>query len=1081
MLYRPSDSRTVLDQWIRNLLARMTPPGPSARTLDEITVTEVLDLAYQEGARMDACLAAHAIVPQYVENNERVGGPSAMSVRFPMTVNEIGPAGGEDEERVGVRVAMKWGQGSELKIGDRGRARVVNPGRLVPTALKRPRIGGTVYDLGEVGGDRLLTVAGPMREFAHSVDVAFHGPVGEAEFDILSPPEDLVYATADGHGAITADRDQAGGFIGRVMEADVRRTHALYLWGETRGAAVSLRVHWMRQRADRVTVTVSLRNLTQARDEDRASASVLGALLMPQVIVTTIGGLPDFPPQQYAEAKESLVMLADEESRREESTRRLYAVGQSGCIATRSPVSHDMVVLSTFGVFDTPREAPAPGPTIASLSVSPDDFLAAMSGPSESARNLVTERWTVLRSILMAAGNGFRLDRLHRFQWDAIQVNLEFVSTGAHRPVTVVRAPTGAGKTIVFLVNAAVSALCSGAPGTAVLMFPTRLLNEDMFRRLAAFVCALRGQAATAAVTGGLLMGTSDPLYRVLLKPDPGEPMHHFGPCPACGASPLFAAAGTGRAIGRLVPTCRGCGHVVDYMYTTFDVAAFLPDIIIATPDKLLYEATVQGFEQYRIGMFGAPVRRCTTCGRACPESYLALKPEAVRCQSFHRNTECTGNMRGDVEVRAVRYMGFDEVHSLYGVTATYLSMFLADLEALQVFLAQRPAAGPEGVGIRYETATATISNETELIEALTRRRDANGEVVLIPAEGRAADYFQVVDESIRYRVLTTLPIKISSKQAFIRSVLNAYEHLRGEHADLEDRLGAHTLNPGDWAFLLGYLFKKQEGADMRRALRDMYRNEIGADLRVEFLSGEAPKDQISAILSRALAGEIDILLANLVISLGVDIHGLNHMIMLGLTQSFTEFVQTAGRTGRGRSSGHVHILLQPWNPRDAYLYRHFHAVLSDVTGYYDVLPVKSTNLFCAGEMFGNVAKSLLVAICMRRGRARWANANGVRDAIGAREAQLRAGIAGILCDDPALLTDTRALVDARFRALMDQLAQRNDFVGNVLSAPGSNWLITSLRGRPGNTVRVTCADDALLARLRAPQGGHAVDDVDDD
>jgi hypothetical protein len=424
--------------------------------------------------------------------------------------------------------------------------------------------------------------------------------------------------------------------------------------------------------------------------------------------------------------------------------------------------------------------------------------------------------------------------------------------------------------------------------------------------------------------------------------------------------------------------------------------------------------------------------------------------------------------------------MGFDEVHSLYGVTATFLSMFLADLEALQVFLAQRPAAGRNGVGIRYETATATISNETELIEALTRRQNAKGEIILIPPEGRSADYFRVVEPSVRHRVLATLPTKMSSKQAFIRAVLNAYEHLRGPNADLDSRLASHTAHTGDWAFLLGYLFKKQEGADMRRALRDMYRNEVGRDLRVEFLSGEAPKDQISAILARALAGEIDVLLANLVISLGVDIHGLNHMIMLGLTQSFTEFVQTAGRTGRGRSSGHVHILLQPWNPRDAYLYRHFHAVLSDVTGYYDVLPVKSTNLFCAGEMFGNVAKSLLVALCMRPVNPKWANASGVRDAIGTREAKIRGGIAGILCDDPNLLADTRAMVDVRFRALIDQLTQRNDFLSTVVSAQGSDWLIKSLRGRPGNTVRVVCADDALLARLRAPEGGMADQDVEE-
>jgi hypothetical protein len=555
-------------------------------------------------------------------------------------------------------------------------------------------------------------------------------------------------------------------------------------------------------------------------------------------------------------------------------------------------------------------------------------------------------------------------------------------------------------------------------------------------------------------------------------------------------------------------------------MYTTYDVPAFLPDIIIATPDKLFYEATYQAFEQYRIGLFGAPVRRCTTCGRACPEAYLTLKPDAERCAAFHKAAQCPGRIRGPSEVRPIRYIGFDEVHSLYGVTATFLSMFLADLEVTQA------ALSGHRVGIRYETATATISNEEDLIEALTRRKAQLGEIVLIPPQGEEESYFHIQEGTVRHRTVVALPTKLSSKQAFIRATLNSYLHLHPErgndggpgHAggprrngarneggrgaipvaiqgnnggivaapaagDLEARLAALTETPEDWRFLLGYLFKKQEGADMRRALRDMYRNAFGPELRIEFLSGEAPKDQISHILARALAGEIDILLANLVISLGVDIHGLNHMIMLGVPQGFTEFVQTAGRTGRGRSSGHVQIVLQPFNPRDRYLYRHFHAVLSDVTGYYDVLPVKSTNIHCAGEMFGNVAKSVLVSLSLRLPQPRWSHANGIQQAIAATpqgEVRVMQGIGRILCDDPVLKTDVDQLVETRFHALLDQLAARGGFLSDLMTSASSEWLIRGLRGRSGSTVRVTCSDDELLARLRSPFGELAAASEDE-
>jgi len=1059
MFSQPSDARSTLDTWVRELLGLITPPGPDADLIGEITVCELLDLCYVQGAALDSSVAAHAIFPQYVERSDRTAGPSAMIVSFPILVTEDG--------RLQVSVRVRWGQGCALQIGEGGRNRIVTPHNPLADLMKRPRIGGTAHDLGEPNGARLRVIAGPMRVFEHVKDIRIDRAEGEFEEALVSPAADTLYAFVDNAGAVTAKQDDAGALFGEPVDPATLPGYRTYLWAETRPARVLLRVTWSRKSADRVLVTVSLRNVTEARDGDRANATLLGALLMPHLWVGVRGGEPEFPAQQYAEAKRAFLALADDDDRSREASRRLYSVRQSGCIATHCVGDRTQVIVTTFGAFDTPREPPVVGPRVADIVTSPEAFVGNMTRrPSAQIEALVRGRWEILRAVVSAAADAFNMERLYRFQWEAIQANLEFVATGATRPVTVVRAPTGAGKTIVFMIDAALSALCGPAPGTAVLMFPTRLLNEDMFRRLTAFVFALRQHTATSAITGGLLMGTSDPLYRVLLAPEPGEAMHHFGTCPACGAEPPLVAVAEG---GRMIPECKRCGHKVGYMYTTYDVATFLPDIVIATPDKLLYEATAQAHEYYRMGMFGASVRRCRTCGRACPEAYLALKPEAIRCRVFHKGADCPGVDRGPAEIRPIRYIGFDEVHSLYGVTATYLSMFLADLEALQVFLSQR-----RDVGIRYEAATATISNETELLEALTRRRAAAGEIIPIPPTGQESDYFDIAVSSVRHRVVVSLPTRATSRQAFLRSTLNAYRHLRGAGGELEASLAARTPHSRDWHFLLGYLFRKQEGTDMRRALRDMYRNAFGQDLSVEFLSGEAPKDQISHILERALRGEIEILLANLVISLGVDIHGLNHMIMMGVPQGFTEFVQTAGRTGRGRSSGHVHIVLQPFNPRDAYLYRHFHAVLTDVAGYYDVLPVKSTNLFCAGEMFGNVAKSVLTALCMTPQQPRWPHAGGIQAVLAGRERQIQSGLARILCDDPDLLGDTEELVRTKLRALLDELSARGDFLSNVMMAPGSDWLIRSLRGKSGSVVRVTCADDALLERLRSPAGRAA-------
>src|SRR5262249_51393443 len=130
-------------------------------------------------------------------------------------------------------------------------------------------------------------------------------------------------------------------------------------------------------------------------------------------------------------------------------------------------------------------------------------------------------------------------------------------------------------------------------------------------------------------------------------------------------------------------PTCPGCGHTVDYMDNPQQVPRTLPDIIIATPDKLFYEATARGFEWASFGLFGAPVRRCLTCRRAIASSFLALKPRE-RCSDVAMHNGCTGTIATESEVKPIRYMGFDEVHSLYGEEATYLSIFLATLQTMQ-------------------------------------------------------------------------------------------------------------------------------------------------------------------------------------------------------------------------------------------------------------------------------------------------------------------------------------------------------------------------------------------------------------
>lgn len=1067
MFYQASPGRDQLREYLRGIVPRLRLDNADATVLDEISITEILDHAYIQGSTFDSASSAHLLYPTFVEQSERIPPPASFSVSFPVAV--------ESETPPTIDVDLSWARCSELKIGQGGRPRVTNPRHDVPDDLQRPTISGKTYELAENVGRRLRSLAGPLRIFEDSVSVELTEHEGVQDSVISSPGEPKLYGYVERNRGLVLNQDDQGALVGAAVNPAQLTQFQSYLWGDECDAEIRFRLRWKRRSETEVLVEISIRNTTQEPRNADSKFGLLAALILPQMFIRVRGGEAAFPPLHYQEAKNRFLQLNDENDRLNESSRRLYAVRQSGCVASRRPDDPSAVVVTTFGLFDTPRETPVQGPSIEHLTRSPENVIEHI--PNAEVGPWIEQNWQTLRAILRAIEDAFGIAALYSFQWEAIAKHIEFLATGNLRPVSVVRAPTGSGKTIVFFTNAAISSL-TGDRSTSVLMFPTRLLNEDMFRRLTRFVSKIRENLPESDVAGGILMGMSDPLYRLLLQPEPGDPMHQIGPCPACNSSPL-----TARAIGtRVVASCTNCGHVVDYMYNPSEVTAYLPDIIIATPDKLFHVATASGFDPASIPLFGAPVSRCDSCNRVFPLAHLTLKPAWRSCAEAPRKprAECGGTFTNDVVRKPIRYIGFDEVHSLYGETATYLSIFLADLELIQATFARSRDEPP----IRYEAATATVSNEVELLEAITRRLSSNNEIVHIPTDQQMHDHFVLDSEHVRHRTLLTLPTKVSSREAFIRTCLNSHLHLHGDSNDLSAPLADLGADIADWSFLLGYLFKKQEGADTRRALRDMYRNEFGQDLGVEFLSGEAPKDQISRIIQRAVSGEIDILLANLVISLGVDISDLNHMVMLTVPRSFTEYVQTAGRTGRGDASGHVHIILRPDYPRDSYLYRHMHAVFSDVAGYYDVLPVKSTNLHCANEIFGNIAKSILTTLCLSIGTndpPRWPNSTGIHGITRNLLPRIENAISQVLCDDPALIDDVRVMVHSRIRQLLDELQRSNSFFSTMLRESDAQWLIYSLRGRGHSTVGVNCVDQILLELLQETPRNEVVDDENDE
>ena len=516
--------------------------------------------------------------------------------------------------------------------------------------------------------------------------------------------------------------------------------------------------------------------------------------------------------------------------------------------------------------------------------------------------------------------------------------------------VTIIKAPTGTGKTIVFMVNAALHSLLKEQ--RSVLAFPTRILNEDMFKRLTAFIYHLRKNLQNNEITGGLHIGQYDPLFRAMSDITEGQLMIQYDLCPKCKSrNQVHAKLVNSRMIG----VCDNCDHHIDYMFRptalTGEAEEYIPLMTIATPDKLFYEATVAGYELGHLRFFGGSYQRCS-CGFCIP--LMNPNKESIVCNKCNKNVHLD-----KIENSPIGYFVFDEIHSLYGLTGILLSVFLKTLKIMSDKIIGNKYYKDGFISdLTFETGTATIANDVELLSKITR----SSNISVFPKDSNRSKYFKINDSKVRYRTVLILPVSRSSRTTVSNALMHTFIDLH-ETKELKQKI--NNVNKNDilaYDFILGYLYRKRDGYSLRKALIDMSRKNLGYEILIDFLSGDSKTVQISEILTKAINGDIKLLLANLVISLGVDIENLNNMIMLGVPRTMTEFVQTAGRTGRGVFPGHVVIHLLPSIPRDLFWYENFHSVMSDVKGYFDVKPTEQSNAFATRLLLPNIMKAIIAA-----------------------------------------------------------------------------------------------------------------------
>ena len=704
------------------------------------------------------------------------------------------------------------------------------------------------------------------------------------------------------------------------------------------------------------TLEVEIANVTPVSDAEATSPSRWGEKTIVFPVVRLLFQNPIRFPSQ-----DDVRRLAEAESG---DARRTFLVDIQekaprgvNCIVTIPERPEVAIIAAMTAIHDNVLVRPKRGPPINELADAKSVSSRLECFSAEEIERLASGgQLALLAGVMETIRRAFpEVTHLHRFQWLAIQRHARLLLTeriagSCH----LVKAPTGTGKTLVFMANALLYYLWTGQ--RTALAFPTRILNEDMYRRLTILIFHARQVFPTQDVTGGILIGTRDPLYNAIARPEPGQRMVQFEVCPKCQTRQSVVAQRVG---GRVVGICQNtnCKHSIDYMFGSGESADFLPAILIATPDKLFYEATARSGAEYPgMRLFGGRVRPCKECGAFSPVWWNY----AVQC------IKCNSENLGEETRRPILFWTFDEVHSLHGLTGIYLSIFLALLQLYErrATSASDPPGRPRK-RFAFQVGTATIANEAELLTELTRLDDPERQLIISPTAGEFHENFALDPDSTRYRNLVTMPIATSAPRLAARAMVHVRDAILRSSSfqkRLENDLGYRgAARP--YRVNLTYVQRKDVGRLLVREYREQTSKLSGSGDYVPFVSGDTPNEKLVDYFTRASKGTLQNFVANVVISLGLDIENLNQLVMVSLPESITEYIQTIGRTGRrDKAPGHIHVIVRPDLPRDLEFFESYHYILSDLRGYFDSRPMRHANQYAARQIFANVLRIVLFA-----------------------------------------------------------------------------------------------------------------------
>lgn len=565
-----------------------------------------------------------------------------------------------------------------------------------------------------------------------------------------------------------------------------------------------------------------------------------------------------------------------------------------------------VITLSPFGIWNQKKIENVVGPNFHEAAAKPFDLPKGALGDYEAdfkyAASIVTDG---IRQAVFPATN------YHKFQYDIRGKMYESLVKcwGDDLPRAVIdNAPTASGKSEPNFDAAIVPTIVlkrrtpSHDCGTvAILCTPIRALTAEQLERMFKVIAYVNEKLPTdMKVSLGFYMGTMGG------KGVPYEPSKDLegrvdkvpiNNCPFCGNELILRYDSE---YVRLIPECHTCQpkRIYDWVYLTIrETEQFLPNIVVATLDKLCYE------EPRNLGVhsfFGREFARCAHCGRATPVTAKVIEDRG-QCWT------CKGKVDGnDLRRSQLSVFIMDEAHTFRGSLGSNASLYtVAELQLAMSVLKR---------SYLVVASTATVKKSADLMRNLTGAK----EFFILPdpeTPGDEAKYFQERDQMHRKFVFTCANVsnRVGIPKA-ISSVKAAWNRVRG---------------PSDSERLPQIVFtKKRQNAENLSNAIQILGEEEKMDLKSMVIHGETEKPLVKSALEKIRNSEIDVLFVTVdLISLGIDVPSISVIHFDGMPDDFAKFVQAYGRSARGREAddaGIVFTWLRMNIPGEAYFFEHY-------------------------------------------------------------------------------------------------------------------------------------------------------------